>query len=109
MSLASLTSGYSATLQKPTVSQDTSGGPVREPFVDVLTGIACDLQPAGSTTVLAYAQRQIRVTHQVYLTRDVAAKTGWRFLFAGKKYVVKGYQNEAGRSRLWVADVEEQL
>lgn len=112
MSLQSLTAGWSLTLERPTISQDSSGGPVRAPFVAVLPNIAGSLQPAGSNTVLAYAQRQVRVTHQFYTARDIGAKVGYRLTIAStppRVFVVKGYGNEAGWNRVWVTDVEEQL
>lgn len=100
-------------LQVQHTTQDSSGAPTRGTYTtDVFNrNVPATIQPANSDVRKEYAQRQLRVTSQVYLLRNIEARPKHRLVddSTGRAYIVHGYGDEAGRGRLWVADVEEVL
>lgn len=114
MSVEALCSTHSVNLEWPTYGQDSSGGPTREPFVPCpwAQSVPCTIQPAAGNLVLAYAQRQIRLTSQAYFARNIGpVKAGYRLVTVDgqRTFVVHSYQDEAGMGVVWVADLEEVL
>lgn len=112
MSLESLMT-TTVSLQVQQTGQDTSGAPTRGAYTtDIFRrNVPATIQPASSQVRLDYSQRNLRVTSQIYLLRNIEARPQHRLLDdkTGRKYIVHGYGDEAGRGRLWVADVEEVL
>ena len=109
MSLASLTSTNILTLQRPTKSQDASGGVVNS-WSNIYTSVACTLQPVSAQERYAFAQRNIFLTHRIYATWDLAPERQDRFYepSTGKYFIVVGHYNMGGRSRAYMTEVKEQ-
>ncbi len=91
-------------VEKPTFTKDTSGGPVPGYSV-VETDIPCSIQSQGGKAVFKFGERMIYITHRFFFDRDVGVKRGYRLKDAeGLYYVIHNYSEVAGRGELWVAD-----
>ena len=108
MSLQSLLGTSTVNLVRPTKRLDSSAGPVNSDTT-VLYNIPCTIQPLSSKEKLAFAQRQIFLTHRIYFNRDIAPQRQDRLdAKDGRQFQILGYFNLAGRSRVWAAEVREQ-
>jgi len=112
MSLSSMLR-TACTLQRQTVTKDTSGGATRAwANVAGASDAPCDLQPASSAVRLQFQQQRQAVTHTLYLATDVGARAADRFVIGARTFLLipGGYQAPAPGYGQWpaVAHVEEQ-
>ena len=83
-------------------------GTITEGTPTTVATIAGWLQPASTFLINTYGQRQIVVTHKLYVATDPTAKPEDVITDpGGTKYIVKGVKNQAGLGRLFRVDVEE--
>lgn len=98
------------TLQRHTTTKSAAGQPIKTWTADgSYTDVACDVQPASSSVMLRYMQRQLTVTHSVFLATDIAAKPDDRLAFGSRYFLIRGYRAGGSGYNEWpgVADVEE--
>lgn len=108
MSLSSLLIN-SCSIERPTFSRDTAGGPVSS-YKLISPNIATSIQPRGGKAMFMFAGRQIFISHRFYFDADVGIKRGDRLKDpSGQYYIVHNYSEMAGRHVLWIADVTLQL
>ena len=110
MSLAQMLS-TTISLERAIITKDSSGGQVQTyAAVSGQTDVPADIQPAGSSIRLQYAQRNLVVTHTVYVATDIGAIETDRIVSGTRYFVVMGYRKAAPGYDEWpsIADVEEQ-
>lgn len=109
MSLASMLR-TTVTHQRNTTTKDASGGEVAS-FATVTADIPCDIQPASSNTVFRYSQKNILVSHSIYLAADISPKGQDQFISGSRVFMFRGYRPPAPGYGYWpaVVDVEELL
>lgn len=78
------------------------------------TTMPCWAQPTSSAIREAYQQKQLVVTHKVFVARDPGAKTGYRLRVCkdgedDRLFLVRGVTDHAGLGEIWRIDVEEVL
>lgn len=98
--------GHSVDVQRPLVSEDDLGGRNRI-WNTVASGLACWVQPAGSSTIEAYAKRGIIITHRMHFAATPGIRVGDRLKFGARLMVVEGIRNVAETGELWYADCRE--
>lgn len=101
----------SVTVQRKTVVQDASGGP-SEQWADRsdAVDIPADIQPASSQIRIQYQQRNLNVSHSIYLDADASVRLRDRLVQGSRVFIVLGYLDaSAGRGQCWRIDCEEQL
>lgn len=105
MSLATLLND-SVTVQRKSPTRDTSGGQV-EAFAAVaaLSNLQAAVQPYRGEARRSIGQRQVFVTHHVYLLTDGVLR-GDKLVndATGDSYLVLGFFDEGGKGRLWRAE-----
>jgi len=90
------------TLQRQVVAKDADGGKTSTwANVSGATAIACDIQPAGSSVVMRFAQRQMNCTHSVYVGGDIAARDTDRFVIGSRVFKILGYEPPAPGYSQW--------
>lgn len=106
MSLASLLRD-TCTIQRDTATKGASGGKVQS-LSTLVEDEPCDIQPVSANVAIEYRKRELRVTHTVYLGRDVEAREYDKVTSGSRSFVIVGYRPGSSRSQ-WpaVLDVEE--
>lgn len=115
MSLQHLCSTHTVTFQQPSFTVDASSGAKRESWADVsgLTNLSATVQPATGAERHRWAQRQVMMTHNIYLAGTYAQQilrthrikdTG-----TGRFYIILQIGDEAGRTTLTKVVVREFL
>lgn len=102
----------SCTLQRGTKGKDAGGGNVITwANVSGAVDVRCDVQPAGSHVAARYMQGGLFVSHSIYLSSDVQAKSTDRFIVGSRIFLLKGYRRPDPGRLSWpaVADVEEEV
>lgn len=90
MSLESLLSGDTMTVQTPNpITKDTSGAPKRT-FSDLYTAVPCRIQDASSQVQDVYMMRDIEVKHQVFTQQAGIAPKHLLVSSDGRKAIVEG-------------------
>jgi head-tail adaptor len=79
MSLESLLDEDRVSFQSPTVTQDTSGGPTRNPWVTEYTDVPARVRDLSAAQILQFLQMNIDVSHKIICQQDGVAN-GWRSL-----------------------------
>lgn len=107
MSFASLLNS-SVTLERPTNTQDSSGG-ITKSWLSITTTPA-SVQPLSTKERMLFAQRQIMVTHRIYTAINLQPQKGDRVTVpsTGQTFVIIGFMNQAGRNSVWSIDAKEQ-
>jgi hypothetical protein len=101
-----------ATLERHTITKDSSGGMVVPPWNTQKSDITCDIQPATASTILRWAQLVIRVSHTIYCTEDIGALAGDRITVTADDGSVRYFKVEgdgkvaAGYEDDWPATVD---
>jgi len=95
MSLQTLLSRDTATLQRPNQAADTSGGLVPT-FVDLATGVNVRVEDAKSSTVRAYATDGIVVSHTIFTENGSGAKSDRWITSDGRYMEIKGIRKRRG-------------
>ena len=110
MSIQSLIrrAGHHVDVEAPSVTRDTTGARATGHNTQS-DEVACWVQPAGSTVIEAYAQRQLRATHVVYFPENPGiAGDGYRLKW-GTRYltVLSSGEDMAGLGKGWRVVCEE--
>lgn len=115
MSLDSLCSTHTVTVERSPSSRDSSAGPKYDNFTPVtgLENLSASVQPTKSRERLEFAQRGVFISHRVYLAGDYTAlvkkQDRVKDVVRNKYYRVTGIFDAAGRGELTVLEVMEQL
>jgi SPP1 family predicted phage head-tail adaptor len=104
MSLESLCNRHSATIERPTITSGASMGQTRS-YATTYT-ISCTIQPISGRQVVEFGKRGLTVTHRAYTTTPLAILAGDRLVIDGVYYLIKEWENEADRDRLYSLLVE---
>lgn len=99
-------------LERATTVKDPSGGYTQN-FSTVASGLTADVQPVSATIAIQYLERQMQISHTIYLVNDCGALPEDRFVLAGppiRYFKVMGYRPGAPGYDQWPseADVMEQ-
>lgn len=86
MSLQSLLSSDSATLERPTITKDSSGGSVRS-WTTVDSDVAGRIEDLSAKDQLAYMQKSMVVTHY-FTTQNGNGRNGDRWLTSDSRYLL---------------------
>lgn len=96
-------------IRRKSATRDTSGGQV-ENFNDVLVGLPALIQDRHGKAARMLGQRQVLVTHVIYLTKgynilrgDVAHEPA-----SGRTFFVHGFENMGGQSQAWRLETVEE-
>ena len=119
MSYQSLCSTHAITLNRGNRSKGSHGGVIQDPsLVQGKTNIPCNIQPLSAKDRHALAQRQLYVSHRVYLTSDIGALRDDQIIvtlapptsstLVGATFLVQGRFDQAGQGRVYSIDVREQ-
>lgn len=87
---------------RPEIVLDDSLGSTRT-FQLHQAGLRCLVQPIDAREQNLYAQRQVKVTHQIFFDRILDLQTGDRFRLIGrpgaspKIYVITGWADQGGQ------------
>lgn len=96
-------------VERPRYTRDASGGGVQQFFEVSPEPIPCSIQPCGGGSPYFFGQRQTTNTHHVYFDEDPQLQRGDRLKDQdGVYYIVNNFENIAGRSEIWVAEVGQQ-
>lgn len=100
------------TLERLTSSRDAGGG-VRHSWAQVGEEFKGQLEDASSKDQEIFAQRNIVVTHQVFVLQSDSAtvQDGDRLSFEGRKFLVRGIRNRRAKGTIpafWNVMCEEQ-
>lgn len=110
MSLASLMN-TTINIQRKNPARDSSGGQI-EQFADVptLIGIPAQIQDKRGKAMRVLGQREVYLTHFVYLSQPYDIRRGDRVLqpSTGKVFLVHGFEDMAGQGRAWRIECSEQ-
>lgn len=110
MSLASLMN-TSVAVQRKTATRDSSGGQVENfATVDGLDSLPALIQPTDGKAQRTLGQRQVFLSHHIYLASRYDVRRGDRLYEAAndRYFLVHGFENMAGQSRGWRVDCVEQ-
>jgi hypothetical protein len=109
MSIETLLSKPAATLtlERAGESAATAQGDRTQAWSTLFSGIPCWPQPANAGIRAAFGQRQIAVTHQIYVQTDLGCLEGDRITIGSTIYLVKGFINCSGLNVLWRIEAEE--
>lgn len=99
------------TLERMTSVKDTSGGAGRSAWATVsgMADVPADIQPASAGMQLNYSQRQLEVSHTIFLSQDIGAVGTDRITSGSRIFKIQGYRKAAPGRNQWpaVADVIE--
>jgi hypothetical protein len=92
-------------LSRPTITQSDNMG-INSVFAPVYTDLGASVQPANSSLQFQYAQRQINITHTIYVPVGVVVRNGDTISDGKYTYQVKGWRDLAGRGKVLAIDAE---
>lgn len=96
MSLQSLLAADTATLERPTVTKDASGGQQRATWSEVAAGVPCRVEDLSANAQLVYLQQNMLVTHLV-TTQNGDGRVGDRWVTSdGRNLLVHGAMKVRG-------------
>lgn len=84
-------------VNRPTYGQDANLGVTTNPLVSVYKNVPCTIQPASPQVQDFYGQRQIGITHTIYVNQILALKRGDMVVSGGLTYQVQGWEDMGGR------------
>ena len=94
------------TVLRPTATQGTNMG-ISTTTTAVYSNVAASIQPATSSVMVFYAQRQLKVTQTVFVAGDLAMQRGDKITDNnGVNYAVVGWRDLAGRKKVMAIDCE---
>lgn len=101
---------HSVTVQRPFWALDRAGAPTPTGWNEVAgcVNLPCSVQPADARTVMIWAQRNINVTHEVYVASPVGLREGDRLIAthpqagASETLLVTGWYDEVFQGRVFV-------
>lgn len=95
------------TVTRPTFAQGNNLG-VGTGTTTVYSNVAASVQPASSSAMIFYAQRQLKITQTVFVAGDLAFQRGDRITDQnGVQYAVIGWRDLSGRKKVMAVDCEE--
>jgi len=97
---------HTADVAAPTTVKGTSGANERTYSV-VKAGLVCKVDDADPQWGILYAQKQARLTHQVFTTDFTPVQVGYRLLWQGKILRVLGVKDLAGMGQIHRIDCQE--
>ncbi len=105
MSLESLTETNFVLIERENVAIDPSGGQLVT-WTTLFDSVPVNIQPGSARERFLFAQRQIAYNNLIYCARDYGVQKGDRLTDVVNKikYVVTGYANVAGQSRLFLIE-----
>ena len=109
MSIASMIAKGGTTLtheRQDSEQRDAIGGR-RMAWIELAAAVACWAQDAGGGIVEEYGRLDLRVSHSIYVERDLAVRANDRLTIGATRYLVRGVRNMAGMGRLWRIDADE--
>ena len=107
MSLATMLRS-TCTIKRDAPTKGPSGGKVQN-LTTIHADQACDIQPARSSVIFEYRQRQVRCTHSVFFAEDMSAKENDVVFIGTRQFNVVGYRQGGEGYGEWpsIIDVEE--
>ena len=91
------------TVNRPTYGQDSSGG-ITSPTSAVYTNVAASVQPTTSAVQLMYGQRNLSVTHTIFVTQSVIIHNGDIIVYNSNNYKVQGVRDLISLARIKAID-----
>lgn len=101
-------SGQFLQVERSTRVVDTMGGETRT-WQTIAQLIPCWKQPARTKMIEEYFARNLVITHQVFVEKDLELLEGDRLCIDDDKYIVRGFIDQAGIGFLWCVIVEERV
>jgi len=90
------------------------GGRDKAGITVITSSLGAWIQGAGSQLVNEYAERNLKVSHKIYTASNPGIREGDTVTpsapgtdFDGKKMLVRGIANQAGRNELFRIDVDD--
>jgi len=101
------------TVQRRSSTKDGSGGQAAGgAYVAVpgLAGLPALIQPTTGKAMRATAQRQVFLSHHIYLSERYAISRGDRVMHddSGRYFTVHGFEDMAGQGRVWRLECVEE-
>lgn len=98
MSLASMLMS-SGTLKRPTISRDANQGVKQDPFRQIALNVSCDVQPASTSIVMLYAQRNVEVSTTIFFADNIPAEVNDIFVVTDDAlkdhtFLVRGFRKQ---------------
>lgn len=90
MSIQSMMSQHSVTIQAPANTQDRTGAIVRGPYTTQQAGFVCTIQDLSAAEQTKYLRDGITATHQMFSQTNPGVTVGHRVLFDGQYLEVTG-------------------
>ncbi len=94
------------TISRATTASGANMGVETTPLA-VYEGIGASVQPATSSIMLFYAQRNIKVTQTVFVAGTLDLQRGDTVAVDGRTLQVIGWRDLTGRGRVMAIDCEE--
>lgn len=113
MSLVSLCTTHTITVERSPSSRDSSGAPKYQEWAAIsgLSDLFASVQPMSSSERMLFAQRNLVLTHKVYLpgnyTTLIKKQDRVKDVNSGKIYTISGIFDVAGRGELTMLEVRE--
>lgn len=113
MSLDVLCSTHQLLVERPVITQDSSGGTVRS-WVTLFASIPGNVQPLSFREKIAFGQRQIMYTNRIYFAADYDIQRQDRLTVLSpvstspRIFVALGAADMAGQGRAFNLEVREQ-
>ncbi len=119
MSLDSLCTTHTITVQRETTAIDSSGGPIKT-WADLAgsTNLLCSVQPTTARERALFAQRQLLFNYRVFFPQDPFIKKADRLVvksapaneggLVSQTLRVINFRDNAGRGRVYVAEAAGQ-
>lgn len=101
------------TVQRRGSTKDSSGGQAAGgSFSPVagMVGIPALVQPTHGKAMRATGQRQVFLSHHIYLSEQYAVQRGDRILHpdTGRYFIVHGFEDMGGQGRVWRVECVEE-
>ncbi len=74
-------------------------------WTTVYSSVAAWVQPAMSQVVAEYGERELSVTHSIFVATAMTLREGDRVVYGSGYYVIRGHRNVGGLNKLWRVDV----
>lgn len=87
---------------------NTNGGQVVT-YAASYSNVPALISPASANLRLIYQQRNIQVTHEIYVAKAITINTGDLVAYGSRNFMVKGFRNILEGGRMYVLDCYEIL
>src|SRR4051794_23733105 len=82
------------TINRPTISQGAMGGQQVNSFAALYTSIPAFVQPLGTAENLLFQQRNIQVSHEVFVNQALSLQPGDQIVYGSRSFTFKGYRDQ---------------